>query len=62
MFFFFYSPKDLKGNLAEELDFEKEGKNGEECQRDLKDFKYVYVPKIQWEKTSKVRKISLCNP
>ncbi|XP_064598910.1 uncharacterized aarF domain-containing protein kinase 5-like isoform X2 [Liolophura sinensis] len=45
--------QDLKGNLAEELDFEKEGRNGEECQRDLKDFKYIYVPKIHWGKTSK---------
>ncbi|CAH1797750.1 unnamed protein product [Owenia fusiformis] len=45
--------KDLKGTLAMELDFINEGKNGERCAEDLKHFKYIYVPKIYWDKTSK---------
>ena len=40
--------------MAEELDFENEGKNGERCYKELKHLKYIYVPKIFWDKTTKV--------
>ena len=46
--------KDMKETLAQELDFINEGENSERCQKDLKHLKYVYVPKVDWEKTSKV--------
>uniref|UniRef100_A0A3B4BG31 ABC1 atypical kinase-like domain-containing protein n=1 Tax=Periophthalmus magnuspinnatus TaxID=409849 RepID=A0A3B4BG31_9GOBI len=38
--------KDLKGTLAQELDFENEGRNSERCE--LKHFKFVVVPKCTW--------------
>lgn len=44
---------DMKGTLAQELDFENEGRNGERCSNDLKDLKYIHVPCIHWDKTSK---------
>lgn len=37
-----------------ELDFENEGKNGEQCAKDLKKFEYAYIPKIYWDLSSKV--------
>ncbi|XP_074644824.1 putative aarF domain-containing protein kinase 5 isoform X2 [Tubulanus polymorphus] len=52
-FSFSWVMKELKGTLADELDFEKEGQNAERCQRELKHLKYAYVPKIDWDKTSK---------
>ncbi|XP_041102410.1 uncharacterized aarF domain-containing protein kinase 5 isoform X1 [Polyodon spathula] len=45
--------KDLKGTLAQELDFENEGRNSERCAQDLKHFKFIVVPKVYWDKTSK---------
>ncbi|KAM6148282.1 putative aarF domain-containing protein kinase 5 [Rhynchocyon petersi] len=45
--------QDLKGTLAQELDFEKEGRNAERCARDLQHFSYVVVPRVHWDKTSK---------
>ncbi|XP_074842561.1 putative aarF domain-containing protein kinase 5 isoform X2 [Carettochelys insculpta] len=45
--------KDLKGTLAQELDFENEGRNAERCARDLRRFPYVVVPKVHWDKCSK---------
>ncbi|XP_067824952.1 uncharacterized aarF domain-containing protein kinase 5 isoform X2 [Heptranchias perlo] len=45
--------QDLKGTLAQELDFENEGRNAERCARDLSQFKYIVIPKVYWEKTSK---------
>ncbi|XP_028673859.2 uncharacterized aarF domain-containing protein kinase 5 [Erpetoichthys calabaricus] len=45
--------KDLKGTLAQELDFENEGKNSERCAQDLKHFKFIVIPKVYWDKTSK---------
>ncbi|CAC5395545.1 ADCK [Mytilus coruscus] len=45
--------QDMKITLAEELDFIHEGKNAERCQNDLKHLKYIYVPKVDWKKTSK---------
>ncbi|MGH0120746.1 UNVERIFIED_CONTAM: hypothetical protein FKN15_029882, partial [Acipenser sinensis] len=44
---------DLKGTLAQELDFENEGRNSERCAQDLKHFKFIVVPKVYWDKTSK---------
>ncbi|CAB1350961.1 unnamed protein product [Coregonus sp. 'balchen'] len=37
--------KDLKGTLAQELDFENEARNSERCAEELKHFKFVVVPK-----------------
>ncbi|XP_032670730.1 uncharacterized aarF domain-containing protein kinase 5 isoform X2 [Odontomachus brunneus] len=44
---------DVFETLAKELDFENEGKNGEQCAEDLKKYKYAYVPKIYWDLSSK---------
>ena len=52
---FLFLFQDLKGTLAQELDFENEGRNGERCYRELKHLNYVHVPQIFWDKTSKVR-------
>lgn len=49
--------KDLKGTLAQELDFENEAKNSERCAEELKHFNFVVVPKVYWEQTSKVRQM-----
>ncbi|XP_062342831.1 uncharacterized aarF domain-containing protein kinase 5 isoform X1 [Osmerus eperlanus] len=45
--------KDLKGTLAQELDFENEANNSERCAEELKHFKFIVVPKVYWEQTSK---------
>ncbi|KAL2080283.1 hypothetical protein ACEWY4_024076 [Coilia grayii] len=45
--------KDLKGTLAQELDFENEGRNSERCAEELKHFKFIVVPKVFWDYTSK---------
>ncbi|XP_034561245.1 LOW QUALITY PROTEIN: uncharacterized aarF domain-containing protein kinase 5 [Notolabrus celidotus] len=45
--------KDLKGTLAQELDFENEARNSERCAEELKHFSFVVVPKVFWEQTSK---------
>lgn len=45
----------MKKTLADELDFEHEGQSGERCDKDLSRFKFVYVPKVDWSKTTKVR-------
>ncbi|KAG9355472.1 hypothetical protein JZ751_000310 [Albula glossodonta] len=45
--------KDLKGTLAQELDFENEARNSERCAEDLRHFKFIVVPKVYWEQTSK---------
>lgn len=45
--------QDLKTTLAKELDFENEGRNGERCRKDLAGLKFVHVPKVYWNKTSK---------
>ncbi|CAN9504110.1 unnamed protein product [Ophioblennius macclurei] len=45
--------KDLKGTLAQELDFENEARNSERCADELKNFKFVVVPKVFWNQTSK---------
>ncbi len=43
----------MKDTLEKELDFLNEGANAERCYNELKHLKYVYVPKIFWEKSSK---------
>ncbi|KAK7115005.1 uncharacterized aarF domain-containing protein kinase 5-like isoform X2 [Littorina saxatilis] len=45
--------QDLKETLRQELDFEQEARNGEKCRSDLKHLKYVYVPEIFWDTTTK---------
>ncbi|XP_032378949.1 putative aarF domain-containing protein kinase 5 isoform X1 [Etheostoma spectabile] len=45
--------KDLKGSLAQELDFENEAKNSERCAEELKHLSFVVVPKVFWEQSSK---------
>ena len=46
--------QDLKETLRQELDFEQEGRNGEQCRLDLRHLDYVYVPQVLWDMTSKV--------
>ncbi|XP_019713715.1 putative aarF domain-containing protein kinase 5 isoform X2 [Hippocampus comes] len=54
--------QDLKGTLAQELDFENEARNSERCADDLKHFKFIVVPKVFWEQTSKrVLTAEFCN-
>ncbi|KAM9838725.1 putative aarF domain-containing protein kinase 5 isoform 1-T1 [Aulostomus maculatus] len=54
--------KDLKGTLAQELDFENEARNSERCAEELKHFTFVVVPKVFWEQTSKrVLTAEFCN-
>ncbi|KAK2830087.1 hypothetical protein Q5P01_018018 [Channa striata] len=54
--------KDLKGTLSQELDFENEARNSERCAEELKHFKFVVVPKVFWEQTSKrVLTAEFCN-
>ncbi len=50
---------DLKGiarefevTLRRELDYQQEGKSAERIKENLKNLKYVYVPKVYWERTS----------
>uniref|UniRef100_A0A8D0HE76 AarF domain containing kinase 5 n=1 Tax=Sphenodon punctatus TaxID=8508 RepID=A0A8D0HE76_SPHPU len=45
--------KDLKGRLAQELDFENEGSNSERCAQELSHFHSVVVPRVHWDKSSK---------
>ncbi|XP_063155828.1 uncharacterized aarF domain-containing protein kinase 5 isoform X2 [Candoia aspera] len=45
--------QDLKGTLAQELDFEVEARNGERCARELRHFHFVVIPRVHWEKSSK---------
>lgn len=45
--------KEMKGTLAQELDFINEGKNAERCAEELKHLAYVYVPKLLWKYCTK---------
>lgn len=45
--------QDLKGALSQELDFENEGRNAEKCEKDLKKLKFVHIPKVYWDYTTK---------
>lgn len=49
--------KDLKGTLAQELDFENEARNSERCARELQHFEFLVVPRVYWEQTSKVKSV-----
>lgn len=40
--------------MAQELDFENEGRNAERCAQELKHFHYIVVPRVHWDKCSKV--------
>eukprot|EP00112_Aurelia_sp_Birch-Aquarium-sp1_P022056 Seg6092.2 transcript_id=Seg6092.2/GoldUCD/mRNA.D3Y31 product="putative aarF domain-containing protein kinase 5" protein_id=Seg6092.2/GoldUCD/D3Y31 len=44
---------EMKGKLAKELDFENEGRNGQQCYEELAHLKFVYVPKIFAKYSSK---------
>ncbi|XP_022106844.1 uncharacterized aarF domain-containing protein kinase 5-like isoform X2 [Acanthaster planci] len=44
---------DMEAPLAKELDFENEGRNSERCASNLQHLKYIYVPKVHWNLTSK---------
>ncbi|KAL7630789.1 UNVERIFIED_CONTAM: hypothetical protein RMT77_017219 [Armadillidium vulgare] len=44
---------DLRKTLEQELDFINEAKNGERCAEDLKKLKYIHVPEIFWNYTTK---------
>ncbi|XP_038047396.1 uncharacterized aarF domain-containing protein kinase 5-like isoform X2 [Patiria miniata] len=44
---------DMEEPLAKELDFENEGRNSERCAENLQHLKYIYVPKVHWNLTSK---------
>ncbi|XP_005354175.1 uncharacterized aarF domain-containing protein kinase 5 isoform X2 [Microtus ochrogaster] len=52
-FSFSWVLQDLKGTLAQELDFENEGRNAERCAQELKHFRYIVVPRVHWDKSSK---------
>ena len=45
--------QELHHALAEELDFEHEGRNLEKCGRDLSVLPWVYVPHVKWDLSSK---------
>uniref|UniRef100_A0A1B6CIR2 ABC1 atypical kinase-like domain-containing protein n=1 Tax=Clastoptera arizonana TaxID=38151 RepID=A0A1B6CIR2_9HEMI len=44
---------ELKDTLKQELDFLHEGKNSEQCAKELEHFPFVYIPKINWDLSSK---------
>ncbi|XP_026826614.1 uncharacterized aarF domain-containing protein kinase 5 isoform X2 [Ooceraea biroi] len=44
---------EIIDRLHLELDFENEGRNSEQCAKDLKKFKYAYVPKVYWNLSTK---------
>lgn len=45
--------RSVRKNLEQELDFVNEGKNAEKCAEDLKRLPFVYVPKVNWDLTTK---------
>uniref|UniRef100_A0A8D2LQZ2 AarF domain containing kinase 5 n=1 Tax=Varanus komodoensis TaxID=61221 RepID=A0A8D2LQZ2_VARKO len=45
--------KDLKGTLAQELDFENEGRNSERCAQELEHLGFLVVPRVHWAMSSK---------
>ncbi|KAJ1525112.1 hypothetical protein ONE63_009954 [Megalurothrips usitatus] len=44
---------EIQDTLEQELDFINEGMNAERCAQELSKFSYVYVPKVDWELTTK---------
>lgn len=45
--------RSVRKNLEQELDFVNEGNNAERCAKDLKRLSFVYVPKVNWNLTTK---------
>ncbi|KDR14244.1 putative aarF domain-containing protein kinase 5 [Zootermopsis nevadensis] len=45
--------EDLRGTLEQELDFINEGRNSEQCARDLSKFSFIYVPQVVWNLSTK---------
>lgn len=45
--------KTVKDNLIQEMDFVNEGRNSEKCAENLKKFKFVKVPEVYWDFTTK---------
>ena len=45
----------MKETLTKELDFENEADNSKRCYNELKHLKFVHVPKVYDDKTTKVR-------
>ncbi|CAH0547500.1 unnamed protein product [Brassicogethes aeneus] len=45
--------EDLTQALQQELDFMQEGKNAERCANDLKHLRYIHIPKVYWNYTSR---------
>ena len=45
--------QDLKTTLAQELDFENEVRNMEQCRQDLAVFPWLHVPRVEKELSSK---------
>ncbi|XP_052131647.1 uncharacterized aarF domain-containing protein kinase 5 isoform X1 [Frankliniella occidentalis] len=52
-FNFHWVLEEIKETLEQELDFINEGKNAERCSKELKKFSYIYVPKVDWDLTTK---------
>ena len=50
-----YLKQEMKETLTKELDFENEAENSKRCFNELKHLKFVYVPKVYDEKTTKVK-------
>lgn len=55
LIYYSLSLQDLKETLYKELDFINEGQNSERCAKELSALSYVYVPKVAWDLTSKVK-------
>lgn len=45
--------KSLQSNLIQEMDFVNEARNSEKCAENLKKFKFVKVPVVYWDLTTK---------
>lgn len=52
-FNFHWVLQEIQETLEQELDFINEGKNAERCAKELSKFSYVYVPKVEWDLTTK---------
>ncbi|KAM6125775.1 LOW QUALITY PROTEIN: putative aarF domain-containing protein kinase 5 [Pterocles gutturalis] len=53
--------QELKGTLAQELDFENEGRNAERCARELRHCHFVVVPRVHWDRSSKRLTADFCD-
>ncbi|XP_034254313.1 uncharacterized aarF domain-containing protein kinase 5 isoform X1 [Thrips palmi] len=52
-FNFHWVLQEIQETLEQELDFINEAKNAERCAQELGKFSYVYVPKVEWDLTTK---------